>query len=319
MYIIDNYETIQIQKMEISQLIFEQPYNREVEQKWWKPRTKDGVFNVHLLNPIHVSLRKDGKYYVVDGRHRLCMLIDRGFTWVWCVIHIDLEYTEEARFFVDINEQNRKVTAKQGFIGLTEAKDNSAMEINNILAEYKFFLIPNKSIVSIDQEYGKISCVSEVKKLYTKKLKEETFIKTFDIINKTWSGHPKSLKKKIIDGVANFLVVYEEDNVPDEELINIWKNYSPHSIVVEGNYAAKMEDNNSIKPYGRKLLELYNFGKPDKERLLDKFDLIPFNNKNRKKSNENKETIKQHNAKEDINTVLYSGTEKIDYKSVVMN
>ena len=315
-----DYDSIEIQKIEISQLILQQEYNRQVDDEWWKARAKDNTFNAHLMNPIHVSLRKDGKYYVLDGRHRLSMLIDRGYTHVWCIIHINLEYEEEARLFVDLNEAFRKVTAEQGFIALVEAKDNNALKINEILAEHEFFLVPNKSVPVVDKDFGKISCVSEVKKLYAKKLKKETFYKTFQIINKSWSGHPKSLKKKIIDGVANFLVVYEEDNIPDEELINRWKNYSPHSIVIEGNYAAKMGDNNSIKPYGRKLLELYNFGKSDKERLPDKFDLIPFNNKNRR-SSKKKDIVKHHDieTQENINPVLYADIKKDTHDSLIMN
>ena len=295
MYINSDYDGVVIQKLEINKLIFQQDYNREVNGAWWEARAKDGTFNAHLMNPIHVSLRNDGKYYVIDGRHRLNMLNKRGYTRVWCIIHIDLTYEEEAKLFANLNEAFRKVTSFQGFIALIESRDSTALDIVNILKHYNFHIVENDKIQNQNNnDYGKIRGVKLICSLYNN-IGRSDFVKLFDIINETWGGQPASLQSEIIRGVAVFLRTYEDYKI-EKDLINKWRLSSASAIVDDAK--ENFKDTKPGHKYAKELLRIFNSGKANKNRLPDLIDLVVLNKKSRKitKVEEDRKIAKDHDA-----------------------
>ncbi len=291
------FKNLEVQMLSIENLIMSQDYNRAINEEWCRARAKEGIFNRDLIQPIHVSLRDDGKYYILDGRHRTTMLIKMGIEEVMCVIHVGLSYIEEALLFKKLNEEFRKVSAWQGFKALIEAKDDTALDINNILSEFGFYLTPNDKIINIqDKEFGKIRSVKVIEKLYNN-LGRNAFSKIFDIISKTWCGQPSSLKRDIISGVATFLKGYE-DEVSDKDMISKWKTHSAESIILDARNNFKSTNTRPGRIYAKELLRIYNSGKLEKNRLPDILDTVVLNKKSKKyidntTDNENINTYKE--------------------------
>jgi len=267
------------QEIAINQLITDQDYNRIVRKKWCKIRSKDENFNIHIMKPIDVSLRNDGRMYILDGQNRVEILKLRGTIKTMASIHHDLNYEEEAVLFKALNENNIRVTTYQSFIALVEAKDLIALDILNILGTYDFHIVENDKIQNIeDDDYGKIRGVKLIWSLYNN-IGRDDFIKLFDIISKTWGGQPVSLQTELIRGVAVFLRAYEDYKI-EKDLINKWK-LSPSDVIVT-DAKDNFKDTKPGHKYAKELLRIFNSGKAEKNRLPDLIDLVVLNKKSRK-------------------------------------
>jgi hypothetical protein len=274
------------QLVQIGQLILQQPYNREINENRCRQIAKDENFKPELVKPIDVSLREDGKMYIIDGRHRVTSLTLRGIETVDATIHIGLTYKEEAMMFVELNDKSKHVTAAQKFKGLLEAEDLDALDIVNILSEYDFYLSFDEKVIPLENDnFGKIQSVKTIQVLYDR-LERDMFIRILDVISKTWGGHYHSLKRNILIGVALFIKEYGYE-VSDKDIIAKWKNIPAIEIIRDARSNHRMTDNNSFRPYAKELLRIYNSGKTEKNRLPDRLDLTVLDKKSKRVSNEN--------------------------------
>ena len=306
------FGTKKFQEIAINQLIIDQEYNRIVRKNWCKLRARDEIFDIHIMKPIDVSYRDDGKMYVLDGQNRVEMLKIRGIPKIMASVHYNLTYEEEAILFKKLNENNIRVTSYQGFKALLEAKDSIAIDIVNILAAYQFHVIENDKPLNGNQneeDYGKIRGVKLIWSLYNN-IGRVDFVRLFDVIYKACGGQSKSLQEEIIRGTAVFLRAYE-DYVTEKELINKWKLSPAEDIVRDAK--ANYPDTKPGHKYAKELLRIYNSGKAEKNRLPDIIDTVVLNKKARKIT------------KSDVdNNVVKINSKKINYdnqqqESVIMN
>lgn len=94
-------ETIQVMDLNTKDLISNQPYQRDIDQK----RVSYIVSNYdpHKFGIIKVSFR-DGKCYVYDGQHRIAafkVLNGDQDGFVKCEVHYGLAYEDEAKYFAE--------------------------------------------------------------------------------------------------------------------------------------------------------------------------------------------------------------------------
>jgi hypothetical protein len=263
---------IECRELDVADLLMGQKYNRIIKPDWCKFNAKDEEFDPHLMRPIEVSLRNDGKYYVVDGQNRVTMLQLRGIKKVWCRIHIGLTYSKESKLFVRLDESTRKIQAGQVCQALIEARDPEVLDIQSIVENYGFYLNlgNNKNYNFQITSDNQIRCVGGVRKLY-KKNGRELLDKCFNLIKLSWDGEPDSLRKTIIESVMLFIKTYKEYGVKDSDLVKKWKDHSACSIILDANSNCKVKERSSFKPYGKELLRIYNSGRREADRLPDRF------------------------------------------------
>lgn len=270
------FGNIKYQSIEVKDLIIEEPYNRMVKKSWCVARAKEESFNKNIFRPIDVSLRDDGKYYVVDGQHRVTMAKIRGITSLFCVVHIGLTYQEEARLFDLLNNEYKKTNPEQSFKALLEAEMPEIVDIKNIVEDIGLYLILDAEEKKVKEKniekHNKIRAINALRRSY-KILGRELFERALKITKLSWDGHPDSLVRPMLNAITLFIKTYKDDIINDDEIISKFKQVPATTIYLDGkNSAARTTGGNTMKPYARELLRIYNSGRPDPERFPDKFD-----------------------------------------------
>lgn len=94
------------QFLPLSSLLIDPRVQRAWNQSWSATIARD--FDPGKLGVIHVSLRKDGNHYIIDGQHRakaaeLWLGADCNGQKVECRVYEGLSLAEEAELFVALN------------------------------------------------------------------------------------------------------------------------------------------------------------------------------------------------------------------------
>lgn len=131
----------------IDQMFVDHTYQRDVQSKVDKiAKEWDDKKCAVLL----VSYRKDiDKYAVIDGQNRMKAAIKRGMTHLLCLIFEDLTVAEEAKLFVEQNDNVSKIASADKFKGLLVMGDQTCLIIKNLCDEFG---------VSIRKTYGDSLC-----------------------------------------------------------------------------------------------------------------------------------------------------------------
>lgn len=69
-----------------------------------------GTFDKHLFEPLHVSLRANGRYAIVDGHLRYNIALLREEAQLYCVVHHGLKEAQEAELFVKLSRSPKRIS-----------------------------------------------------------------------------------------------------------------------------------------------------------------------------------------------------------------
>lgn len=114
----------------------EHPVQRSYDARWgdWIGDNLDR----NKLGIVHVSLRKNGGFYIIDGAHRVGAIrskLGNNGTLVECKVYEGLDRAAEADLFKAINGDRRPVTTLDNFLVSVTAKDPVNSAILNIVQE----------------------------------------------------------------------------------------------------------------------------------------------------------------------------------------
>lgn len=212
------YEMLPISKLKLAK------YQRD-------PRYKDCTkivekFDYDIFGVVLVSFR-DGQYWIVDGQHRVKAVHMLGIEYVMCQIIEGLTYEQESDKFYKLNTERKPLSANQKFSALVEKKDPVALEIANIIKEHGFSYTHNYTTKSNNC----IAAISTCQRIH-KALGANVFSKELYIIRNAWLGDGAALSVQMLNGIATFLKLYNE-NYNEEELISGLKNENPKQIELE--------------------------------------------------------------------------------------
>jgi hypothetical protein len=220
-------------------------------------------FDKKQLQPIDVSLR-NGKYYIVDGQHRVAALEIKGIPDVTAKVHFDLTYPQEAMLYYQLNNpQNRRTpTTIHRKNALVEAGDKNTIEIKNIVESCGFIYGSDQS-----KAINKIVCVAKLDKIQ-KDLGLSGLYRVLRLIQGTWYNNYDAMDQGIIMGVYLF-VKYYENAFDDSKFVKKMSHVSPREILNNAN-AVKRYSSNSYTQYGKEILLQYN--KNRSQKLPNKFE-----------------------------------------------
>ncbi len=122
-----------------SQLTSGLPYQRSVKQK--NVNTLIRKWNSLILEPLVVSFR-DGRFYPVDGQHRICAMrqMNGGKDgMVLCKVHTGLTYEEEADLCYQLDQSKKRLTMSQSTKILEEFGKSAELEEIRALMEQNGF------------------------------------------------------------------------------------------------------------------------------------------------------------------------------------
>lgn len=247
--ILPTYEMIELSKIEVAD------YQRITNSRIVKDIVKN--FKSQKLGVLTISLR-DGKYYIVDGLHRLTALKMMNHSFAMCEVHRKMKYEEEAELFYSQGDNRRKLATGDVFFAKLEAKDETAMRIESVITSQGFSVLRKGGKSSY--KIAAISTVCEIERLYGLR----NLNKTLSLIRNTWNGSPSSTDSKILMGVSLF-VKNHEDEIKESVFVKRLGKHEPTVIIREGSSDIS---NKEYKRFEAVIAKYYNKN-TSKNRLTD--------------------------------------------------
>jgi hypothetical protein len=205
-------------------------------------------FDEAKLGTLTVSVR-DGKYYIIDGAHRLSALRALNYTHALCEVLNGLTLEDEADYFRRQGQDKRSLKPFDLFKAGLIADDEKCIRIKEILDSNNFNIgFSNKDFYQI----GAINALFTIVDDYGFEILDETLF----IIAATWAGIAKASCGDSLLGVAEFVRRYGLTDF-DERLSNrfsiIWNEYRENTRTAQ--YSTKAR-----KIFCRILVDFYNKG-----------------------------------------------------------
>lgn len=196
------------------------PYQRMLNRKrilQYAERYDPDIFGIILVS------YRDGKYWIVDGQHRVEVAKLRQISTVWCQVIEGLTYEQEAQKFHEINDRKVRLNANHKFHAKIEAQDEMAVKINKILDTYGFVYSKEGN----ESCENTITAVGTIQKIY-KEHGEKGLSTVLRILRKAWGGDKESVRAAMLKGLNTFVTNYAYD---EEFLIKILEKDLPQSIM----------------------------------------------------------------------------------------
>lgn len=152
------------------------------------------------VGAITVSMREDGKPYVVDGQHRVRAANELGLmdTKVLCHIYSGLTIEEEARKFLALNDA-RSVTPIDGYRAGLVAQDPVCLGVHEILEKYDLRIASGNAS-------GVVRCVSKALDLYRRDpVLLEDVVK---VLTSAWGTRSAALENVVFTATGSVLNRY---------------------------------------------------------------------------------------------------------------
>lgn len=187
-------------------------------------------FDVRLFDPIIVSKRRDGFYYVIDGQHRLQACKRMKKKEIPCFIVDATSKEEEAKLFRLINCKSAKRAANpcDDYNAALIAEDVETTAINTIISRWMFKVNSHK-------EDNCICAVSTLRWIY-KHFGEQLLNVEMEILRKAYNGISVSLQSNFLKGLAYFLDANKKNKYFDLScFIQKLKQSDPQNILRELN------------------------------------------------------------------------------------
>lgn len=227
------------------------PYQRQVNEKEVDRLIQE--WDDRLLDPIIVSFR-DGRFYVVDGQHRISAMrkMNGGReVMVVCKVCSGLTYEQEADLCFKLDKAKRRLSLSQSTNALAESgTDAEVAEIRRLVELAGFHWALGKKS---GREY-EIIATRAIFNSY-RLLGGPDFSRMLGLLSHTWRGNPRSLTAALLSGMALFLKTYGTE-LDDNHFIRRLSVIDPDEIIRRGRLDYSTS-NNSLR-YARVLLEKYN-------------------------------------------------------------
>lgn len=216
-------------------------------------------WTVEKFKPLDVSFR-DGKYWVIDGQHRLYAMKKRkgGDCTILCYVHYGMTAKDEADFFLD-QLKNTKVISTidrmrirfmigdETVIGMVRGAEKAGFAIN----------------FETNQAQYRIICLAALEKVYNA-LSYQAYVDMLACLKKAYNGRPDSISREMLLGMGLFYNMYYKQ-FDNNVLANALKaNATPMDIIIEGRTSASMRGGNTHgiqslgRSYARAILRVYN-------------------------------------------------------------
>lgn len=179
-----------------------------------------------LIGVIHVSKRRNGRYVVIDGQHRVIGVRDHfgnNGTLIECKIYEGLSIAQEAAIFVGLNKKKQKSRISD-FISRVTARDPHAVAIAGVLDEFGLKVDRFKSLSTVpavsalESIYFGFSQASDLTLTTADRatLANPDLLRlTLRVVREAW-GSPDAVNGHILSGVGRLLAVRRQELDTDD-------------------------------------------------------------------------------------------------------
>ena len=227
------------------------PYQRPVNPKEVDRLIRE--WDERLLDPVTVSFR-DGKFYVVDGQHRISAMRKmnggRGIM-VDCKVYNGLTYEQEADLCYKLDKAKKRLSLSQSTNVLAESGvDAEITEVKRLVENCGF-------IWALGKSHGKTGEIVSTRALVNayRLLGGASFTRMLQLLWDTWKGDPRSLTAALLAGMALFVKTYDTE-LNDRTFISRLSQADPDEINRRGR--ADFSTSNNALRFARVILEKYN-------------------------------------------------------------
>ena len=215
-------------------------------------------FKWDKYDPIMVSFR-DGKYWVIDGQHRLAAIrqnAGRDVTII-CRVYYGLTEVDEAEMFLRKGVTTKRLSVLDTFKVLYKIGDEAIVGmVKN--ADRAGWIVDFKNN---NRRSGAINAVEALKRCYDA-VPTDVFVEALAILKEAWNGDRDSVCGPMLRGMTLFVKVFDGkynrkgliDNlkkVPVAEVIRAAKTFQ---TTIYGGYTGL----NAGRPYAKAIWTLYN-------------------------------------------------------------
>ncbi len=182
------------------------------------------AFDTAKVGVLIVS-KRDGKYYIIDGQHRLNAMRIHNVESANCIVLEGLTYEEESDYFRNQNKDCRGLSLQDRFLAGVEAGDEMCIKINAIINKNGFIM--NRSNRSRDSKsLNAVKATELICELYG----YEIFDKTLEFIAATWPGDVHAKQREILVGVSAFINTHGAQ-ITKERFISRFETVPPSAIL----------------------------------------------------------------------------------------
>ena len=252
---------------------------REIQVDEYQRNISDGRAQriAYEFDPAKVGVlivsHRDGKYYIIDGQHRLNALRILNIERANCIVLENMTYEEEADYFRKQNKDCRRLSLQDRFLAGVEAGDEMCVTINTIVNKNGFVI--NRSNRSNDsQALNAIKAVELICELYG----YEVLDNTLEYISETWSGDIHAKQREMLVGVSAFINTHGP-LITKESFVSRFKLVPPSAILRQFKMqSGGLRTESMAKATSRRLMcwcltEMYNKGLRTYRRLKIEVDV----------------------------------------------
>ncbi len=215
-------------------------------------------YNPLALGRIHVSLRKDRSWKVLDGWHRL--LAVRELTdnqgEIPCTVYENLSLEEEAKLFLWLNSGERPTVIDRYNVALV-AGDAEVLAIDEILHSLGWKVAPTSG-------HGQLSCVKTITSLYQRSVQYEEdpnlLFMALKTINAAWGAATDAAQAHIVMGIGRLWGEYG-NKVSYDRLVGALQNIgNPMDLTITAKQLATLQKRKLAMAVAAVIVDNYNRG-----------------------------------------------------------
>jgi hypothetical protein len=233
-----------------------------VQRQLNEPRVKKLVdeFDPNLLGLVTASKRLDGRYYILDGQHRIAAARRKGYEgYIATRVYEDLAVTDEANAFLGLNN-TRQVSALDKFHVRVTKGDPGAVALNSALERYGLK-------ASGQHTGGMFAAIVALERVYAGFLSRPMDMRldlveaVLHILTRAYGAEErKAYQANTIQGIGLLIQIFGKRVNPDD-LVSSLRSMTADALAVKGRSIKDLEGGTGAQAIAKVILSVYNKGK----------------------------------------------------------
>jgi hypothetical protein len=227
--LLNDYDPPEWGEAELDTLYIDAKYQRDRSES--KVHALRAHFQPNACQPLAISLRANGRRYLVDGQHRAAVLRDIGLSTWPALIYRGLSLAQEAAMWKEINTRQTKPQPAYRFLASLQAKEAEACAVDAVVTGAGYLL--NLRRRSQKKSGREIEAIEAVLRIYRRHL-ATGLAEVLQLIAAAWADDvPERTSRLVLLGVTAFRHGPWAPRVQEKRAADILGKYHPNKWVAK--------------------------------------------------------------------------------------
>lgn len=213
-------------------------------------------WTMEKFKPLDVSFR-DGKYWVIDGQHRLYAMKKRkgGDCTILCYVHYGMTVHDEAEFFLNQLKNTKTILTTDRMRIRFMAGDETIVQMVRGAENVGFIVDFNNKKAT-----NRITALAALETVF-KALSYDEYVKMLNTLKRAYNGRVDSLSREMLLGMGLFFQKYYGQFDMNALANTLKTTTTPSDILTEGRSYNQSHGDGGIyrgKYFARAILKAYN-------------------------------------------------------------